>query len=79
MPPCSHLGPRLAYEDGEPINETVPCTSCGSKNGTKEFSVWACELFEECLPHYRPTPEQRSEYASRPEAIQLCDGCDRRV
>lgn len=66
---CPHLGSPLGRD------ESAPCSSCGSKDGRKLFSVWECSLFGECLPFYRPTAAERALYVGRP---WICEGCPHR-
>lgn len=76
---CPHLGERLADDDGKGAVELVPCTGCGSRDGKREAAVFACTIYDECLPTYRPSAEQRAEYEQRPDAVRLCDGCPRQL
>lgn len=77
--PCPHLGDRMANEDGGPASESVPCSSCGHNNGHKDFAVFECALFGECLPFYKPTDAQREQYAAEGGRVPLCHGCPHRA
>ncbi|MCA9235871.1 MAG: hypothetical protein KDA44_10400 [Planctomycetales bacterium] len=72
---CPHLGEVLYGDDDAPATELVPCRTCGGVDGQVPTTVFACGKHGECLPLARLPRRRAAEYASRPDAVRLCDGC----
>lgn len=78
-PVCKYLGEFFTDDAGEPSRENVPCTSCGHKNGHKEYAVYECSSPEngsgECIPYYAPTDKNFVDYDAEGHRPLVCRRC----